>query len=111
MKSAVKLSQSTPDKNLLSAETKSLVKKVDDLLDKYIENELMFAKFVKDGSLDEDGIVSDVAIAVHRARKDSISDLVKIRELLDGKPTERVSVEDETNQFSMERLARMKGDS
>lgn len=78
--------------HLPSTEINSLVKKINNLLNKSIENELMFAGFVKEGALSEDGTVSNTAIAVHRSRKDSIAELVKVKMMLEGIATENSTV-------------------
>ena len=74
----------------------AVIKKIDSLLDIYISNEMMFAQFVAEGAVykDTDGeeVVSDKAIALHKARKDSISDLVKVKLNLQGIVTEGVGV-------------------
>lgn len=82
--------------HLPSTKINILVKKIDNLLDEYIDNELMFAKLVKDGAVYKnaagENCISDTAIAVHRARKDSVSELVKVKMTLEGIATEHKSV-------------------
>ena len=74
----------------------AIIKKINTILDIYISNELMFANFVRDGAVykDDSGedVISDKAIALHKARKDSISDLVKVKLNLQGIATEGAGV-------------------
>lgn len=80
------------NKQISSKSLQPLINKIDKLLDKYIANELMFADFVKGGAVGNDGLISDTAIAVHRARKDSIAELIKVKMNLEGIATEHKSV-------------------
>ena len=69
-------------------EKKALIAQINKLLNLSIENELMFSGFARDlavykTSLGEEK-VSDTAIALHSKRKDSISDLVKVKQSLEG---------------------------
>lgn len=75
-----------------TSDLKPLIKKINKLLDAYINNELMFASFVETGAVGSDGVVSDVAIQVHKGRKDSISELVKVKMTLEGMAVERKDV-------------------
>ena len=69
-------------------EKKILIGQISKLLNLSIENELMFSRLVKEGAVYKDSSgeekVSDTAIALHSKRKDSISDLVKIKQSLEG---------------------------
>ena len=72
-------------------EKETLIAQINKLLNISIENELMFSEIIRDGAVyknsDGEDTVSNTAIALHSKRKDSISDLVKIKQLLDGLPT------------------------
>lgn len=98
-------------KSILVEKVPNLIEKINKLLDLRIRNEVRVLNLIDDGLIfinkDGEEKISDMALVMHKASKDSISELVKIRELLNGLPTERVSVEDEGNQFSMERLTHM----
>lgn len=69
-------------------EKKILIGQISKLLNLSIENELMFSRLVKEGAVYKDSLgeekVSDTAIALHSKRKDSISDLVKVKQSLEG---------------------------
>ena len=69
-------------------EKKILIGQISKLLNLSIENELMFSRLVKEGAVYKNSLgeekVSDTAIALHSKRKDSISDLVKVKQSLEG---------------------------
>lgn len=91
-----------------SLDGKTLSEKIDQILTVRVENELMINKLLQVGTI-HDKISIEEAAKINNRSKDSLSDLVKVKELLDGRPTGRISVEDEGNQFRMDRLTAMKG--
>ncbi len=86
---------------------KTLSEKIDHILEVRVENELMLNQLLKVGTVHEKIDIGDAA-KINNRNKDSLSDLIKVKQLLEGLPTERVSVEDENNQFRMDRLTKMR---
>lgn len=91
-----------------SLDGKSLREKIDVILEKRIENELVINSLLNVGVV-YDKITVQEAAKINNKSKDSLSDLVKVIQLLEGLPTERVGVSDERNQFRMDRINRMRG--
>ena len=89
---------------------KSLKEKIDVILDLRIKNELMLNKLLNVGTT-HDKIDIPSASKINNRSKDSLSDLVKVKQLLEGLPTDRISVENEDNQFRMDRLSDMRGEN
>ena len=96
------------DKSCLDGKT--LTEKIDQILEVRVENELMINKMLQVGTI-HDKITVEEAAKINNRSKDSLSDLVRVKNLLEGLPTERISVEDEGNQFRMDRLADMMGEN
>ncbi|KKK55637.1 hypothetical protein LCGC14_3072570, partial [marine sediment metagenome] len=90
-----------------SLEGKKLSEKIDQILTVRVENELMINKLLQVGTV-HDQISIENAAKINNRSKDSLSDLVKVKQLLEGLPTDRISVENEDNQFRMDRLADMR---
>lgn len=90
-----------------SLKGKDLSEKIDQILTIRIENELMLNQLLKVGTV-HDQIGIEEAAKINNRSKDSLSDLVKVKQLLSGEATERISVEDEGNQFKMSRLSAMR---
>ena len=86
---------------------KNLKEKIEHILNLRIDNELMITQLLKAG-VENDQIAIEEAAKINNKSKDSLSDLVKTKQLLEGLPTEKLSVNFEDHQFSMERLNRMK---
>lgn len=86
---------------------KTIGEKIDKILEIRVENELMLNQLLKVGTI-HDQIGIEEAAKINNRSKDSLSDLIKIKQLLAGEATERISVEDEGNQFRMDRLAGMR---
>lgn len=73
----------------------SLRYKIDSILDQRLKNEMVISKWLNDGISNADMEVSESdvkLIELHNRSKDSISDLVKIKQLLGGLPTESKAV-------------------
>ncbi len=85
---------------------KSLKEKIDIILDLRVENEVMINKLLQVGTV-HDQIAVESAAQINNRNKDSISDLIRVKQLLAGLPTERISVEDDENQFRFDRLKDM----
>lgn len=83
----------------------SLQKRMEKILDLRIKLEIRMLKLIDDGLLHDDGTVSDKAVALHKAAKDSISELVKVHRLLCDLSTDNIliSVEEQAE------LGRLRG--
>ena len=71
----------------------SLGERIGKILDLRLKNEIMITSLLKIG-VEYDKISVENAASINSKNKDSISDLVKIKQLLDGLATERISVEE-----------------
>lgn len=72
-------------------DVKTLSQKIDKILEVRLKNELMLSKLLNVGVVHDKIAVQDAA-AINSRNKDSISELIKIKQLLDGLATERISV-------------------
>src|SRR3990167_6882474 len=73
----------------------SLGERIGKILDLRLKNEIMITSLLKIG-VEYDKISVNEAAAVNNKNKDSISDLVRTKQLLDGLATERINIEDIT---------------
>ncbi len=85
---------------------KTLSEKIDLILSIRVENEFMINQLLQVGTV-HDKISVEEAAKINNRSKDSLSDLVRVKNLLEGLPTDRISVENEENQFRMDRLIKM----
>ena len=87
-------------------EGKTLKDKIDIILNLRVKNEVMINSLLE-VAVANDQLSMEAAAQINNRNKDSLSDLVRVKQLLEGLPTERISVEDEEYQFKMARLSRM----
>ena len=69
----------------------SLVQKIDAILEQRLKNEMYISYHLYEG-MEKDKIDMTSAINLHNRGKDSISDLIRIKQLLGGLPTENKAV-------------------
>lgn len=81
----------------------SLQKRIEKILDARIELELRILKLIDGGLVGDDNVISDQAVALHKASKDSISELIKVYRLLCDLSTENI------NLYTPEEAAELKG--
>lgn len=82
---------------------KELVQKIDHILSLRLENELMITNLLKVGvQHDQLGVVT--AAQINNKSKDSISELVKVKQLLEGSATERLDVMSEQERSELNLL-------
>ena len=88
-----------------SLDGKSLKEKIDNILEIRIKYEVMINQLLNDQ------IDIPAAAAINNRNKDSVTELIRVKQLLEGLPTERISVEDDENQFRFSRLRDMRGNA
>ena len=69
-----------------------LIAEIDELLKLRINNEKRILALIDEGLIRDDGIVSDIALNMHKSSKDSITELIKVKMNLEGVATENKSV-------------------
>src|SRR3990167_3765175 len=95
-----KLSDKNPDEDLLrellrvamdtsGLDGKTLIQKIEKILDIRLKNELMITSLLNVG-VKYDQMTVDSAAGINNKSKDSLSELVKIKQLLEGLPTEHI---------------------
>lgn len=70
----------------------SLQKRIEKILDARIKLELRILKLVDGGLVGDNNVISDQAVALHKAAKDSISELIKVHRLLCDLSTENINI-------------------
>ena len=68
---------------------KTLIQKIEKILDIRLKNELMITSLLNVG-VKYDQMTVDTAAGINNKSKDSLSELVKIKQLLEGLPTEHI---------------------
>ncbi len=87
----------------------TLMEKIDSILEQRMENEMVISKWLNEGIRDAEKEVSESdvkLVELHNKGKDSISDLVRIRQLLNGSPT-KVVLTIEEKRLRIEKITKM----